>query len=289
MELKCDAIFNCFISIFICIILSITYVGSLYIWRTPHHRDHPDVVKKRFISVFFMFLISPIFLYVGINKSILDKVSLRILLGLRSEGLFQAIFMPWFLTMILFLGPLAMQTCNGYLKMYAEPMYWISSFKDLLWIRNFLVAPLSEEFTFRSCMMPLLLQCFQPMTVVFTVPLFFGIAHFHHLRERMKQGFSLQSALQISLFQFFFTTLFGAYSAFIFLRTGHFISTFVVHAFCNHMGFPNVEEAFNYKGVKKVIIMLFFILGAILWIYLLYPLTEPSWYYNDYFWNITTS
>lgn len=93
------------------------------------------MVKKRFISVFIMFFISPIFLYVGINKSILDEVSslmkftrinfisvyiiqvpLNILLGLRTTGLVQGIFMPWFLTMILFLGPLAVQICNGYLK-----------------------------------------------------------------------------------------------------------------------------------------------------------------------------
>ncbi|XP_044746907.1 CAAX prenyl protease 2 isoform X1 [Coccinella septempunctata] len=289
MELKCDGKFNCLISVLICFLLSVTYVGSLYIWRTAQNRDHPDVVKKRFISVFVMFFISPIFLYIGINKSILDQVPLNILLGLRVKGLLQGIFMPWFLTMILFLGPLAMQTCNGYLKLYTEPMHWISSFKNLLWIRNFLVAPLSEEFTFRSCMMPLLLQCFPPMTVVFTAPLFFGTAHFHHLQERRKMGFSFKSALQISCFQFVFTTLFGAYSAFIFLRTGHFASIFVVHAFCNHMGFPNFEEVANYKGPKKVTIISLFFVGLISWCYLLFPLTEPSWYYNESPWTATSS
>ncbi|KAL3287369.1 hypothetical protein HHI36_001843 [Cryptolaemus montrouzieri] len=96
-------------------------------------------------------------------------------------------------------------------------------------------------------------------------------------------------ALQISCLQFFYTTLFGAYSAFIFLRTGHFASIFVVHAFCNHMGFPNFEEVINYKGVKKIIIIILFFVGAISWSYLLYPLTEPSWYYNDSPWNLTSS
>ncbi|KAL3287368.1 hypothetical protein HHI36_001842 [Cryptolaemus montrouzieri] len=116
MEWNCNVIFNCLISIFLCFLLSVTYVGSLYIWKTSQPRDHPAVVKKRFISVLFMFLISPLFLYVGTNKSILGKLSLNVLLGLRTEGLCQAIFLPWFLTMILFLGPLAMQACNGYLK-----------------------------------------------------------------------------------------------------------------------------------------------------------------------------
>lgn len=39
-------------------------------------------------------------------------------MGLRMEGLTQAVFMPLFLTMILFLGPIAMQGFNGLLKMY---------------------------------------------------------------------------------------------------------------------------------------------------------------------------
>lgn len=46
--------------------------------------------------------------------------------------------------------------------------------KDLIWIKNYVVAPIFEEFTFRACIIPLLLQCFQPMTIVFVCPVFFG-------------------------------------------------------------------------------------------------------------------
>lgn len=49
-----------------------------------------------------------------------------------------------------------------------------SNFTDLIWLRNYVVAPISEEFTFRACIIPLLLQCFQPMTAVFICPVFFG-------------------------------------------------------------------------------------------------------------------
>jgi hypothetical protein len=31
---------------------------------------------------------------------------------------------------------------------------------DLIWLRNHVVAPLSEEITCTACMLPLLLQCF---------------------------------------------------------------------------------------------------------------------------------
>lgn len=37
------------------------------------------------------------------------------------------------------------------------------------------MAPLSEEWVFRACMMPLLLQCLEPMTAVFVGPVLFGV------------------------------------------------------------------------------------------------------------------
>lgn len=45
---------------------------------------------------------------------------------------------------------------------------------DFIWIKNYVVAPIFEEFTFRACIIPLLLQCFQPMTIIFVCPVFFG-------------------------------------------------------------------------------------------------------------------
>lgn len=54
-------------------------------------------------------------------------------------------------------------------------MFWWNYCQNLLWLRNHVVAPLSEEFTFRACMLPLLLQTFSPMTAIFITPLFFGV------------------------------------------------------------------------------------------------------------------
>ena len=45
-----------------------------------------------------------------------------------------------------------------------------------------------------------------------------------------------------SLFQFAYTTIFGMYSAFLFIKTGHFAAPFIVHAYCNFMGFPDFME-----------------------------------------------
>lgn len=53
--------------------------------------------------------------------------------------------------------------------------YWKNNLNDILWIRNQIVAPISEEFTFRSCMVPQLLVCFSSTQAMITSPLFFGV------------------------------------------------------------------------------------------------------------------
>lgn len=79
-----------------------------------------------------------------------------------------------------------------------EPGYWAMCLKNLLWIRNHVVAPLSEEFTFRACMMPLLLQSFKPLAAVAITPMFFGIGHLHHIIERLRAGLPLKTILIVS-------------------------------------------------------------------------------------------
>ncbi|XP_067012806.2 CAAX prenyl protease 2 [Anabrus simplex] len=278
-------VFPCLSSIAACLILSIVYVASLYVWSGPHNRDHPSTIKKRFFSVFVMMFISPLFLYYFSSEDVLKKATVWELMGFRLPGLLPALVIPLLLTMILFLGPLCMKGYSGIWKLYIEPMYWVGNAKSLIWLRNHIVAPLSEEFTFRACMLPLLLQCFRPMTAVVVCPLFFGVAHFHHMVERMRTGLDLQRALMISCFQFAYTTLFGAYSAFLFAKTGHFVAPFAAHAFCNHMGFPDFSELMLYKDRRRYVLMLLFVVGLCAWCALLTPLTNPSWYSNHLFWR----
>lgn len=238
------------------------------------------------MSVFVMMFVSPLFLYMFSGCDMLYKNTIWELLGLRWPGLFLASVLPLFLTMILFLGPLALQAFSGLWNLYAEPMYWLSNIGNLIWLRNHIVAPLSEEFTFRACMVPLLLQCFRPLTAVFVCPLFFGVAHFHHMAERLKAGMDLKQALLVSCFQFTYTTLFGAYSAYLFLRTGHFIAPFLAHAFCNHMGFPDLVDLMTYKEPKRSVVLLLCIVGLLAWCLLLAPLTNPQWYSNSVYFKV---
>ncbi|CAO1389842.1 unnamed protein product [Diamesa hyperborea] len=270
-----------------CLFLSCLYVSSLYVWSSEQNRDHPSTIKKRFFSVFVVMLISPFLVYFVSSKELFNYYTIWEVMGLRLEGLLAASTLPLILTMILFLGPLSVQLTHGIWKIYSEPGFWLNNCRNLLWLRNHVVAPLSEEFTFRACMLPLLLQTFTPMTSVFITPLFFGVAHLHHMIERLRSGMEKKTAIIISFFQFFYTSIFGIYSAFLFVRTGHFIAPFIAHAFCNHMGFPDIPDLLAQKQPKKSIFLILYILGLSSWILLLPTLTDPQlfsnnlFYYND--------
>ncbi|KAF2182774.1 CaaX prenyl protein-like proteinase Rce1 [Zopfia rhizophila CBS 207.26] len=124
---------------------------------------------------------------------------------------------------------------------------WIrgNSVQEVLssWIgyRNFVVGPISEELIWRSLIIPLhVLAQVSGKKIIFLTPLYFGIAHIHHLYEfRLTHPHTpMLLAILRSLFQFTYTSLFGFFAAFVFLRTGNVFSLILAHSFCNLMGLP---------------------------------------------------
>lgn len=108
-------------------------------------------------------------------------------------------------------------------------------------IRNLLVAPLAEEIVFRGCMICSLLSAgLKPPAASFVAPMFFGTAHFHHAYLKLKQGNRFSQVVLATVFQFAYTTLFGAYAAYAFIRTGSIVVIFLSHSFCNCMGLPDL-------------------------------------------------
>ena len=55
-----------------------------------------------------MTIISPVFVYQFGSPELLDKYSLAEIIGLKMGGLLSAVVLPLLLTVILFLGPIAM-------------------------------------------------------------------------------------------------------------------------------------------------------------------------------------
>ncbi|KAK7073109.1 CAAX prenyl protease [Halocaridina rubra] len=267
-----------------CLSLSVLYVGSLYIWNATQGRDHPSTIKKRCISVFFMTIVSPFFVIWWSSNEYEGTGKLWSQMGLRLEGIIPALICPLILTFILFLGPIIQShhtvPITSTLRMYLDPLYWYNTAQNPIWWRNQVVAPFSEEFTFRACMLPILLQCFSPAKAIFVAPLFFGVAHLHHALDRHRLGIDLPAVLLISCFQFLYTSVFGFYSSFLFIRTGHFLPLFAVHAFCNHMGLPELKDMWCKPPPLRNRLLVCHILGLVFWYLLLYPLTEPLYYGN---------
>ena len=143
-----------------------------------------------------------------------------------------------------------------------------------------MVAPFSEEFTFRACMVPVLLGYYTPQQAIIISPLFFGVAHFHHMVERIRKGQDVFTSFLVSVFQFTYTTVFGMYSALLFVKTGHFAAPFLVHAYCNFMGFPDFGEVLNSEPRKRMLLVTMFVTGAISFYLLLDWFTATDWYSN---------
>lgn len=91
----------------------------------------------------------------------------------------------------------------------------------------------------------------------------------------------VEAALLHSVFQFGYTTVFGGYTAFLFLRTGHLIGPVLCHSFCNFMGFPPLDQVPSSKYPR--IISASFVAGLVVFLILAVPLTNPVWYNSVYY------
>ncbi|KAJ8044982.1 CAAX prenyl protease 2 [Holothuria leucospilota] len=281
---------NVFVACFSCLVLAAAYVGSLYLWRSGLPRDHPLTIKQRIISVLAVSVMCPFgLLLIAEDATESQGYSMWQYLGLRQEAIIPAAVLPLLVTMILFLGPLYMV----YLDYFNEPDGTLYSRKvhskytsttHILWLRNYIVAPFTEEFVFRACMLPLLMPCLGPTTSIFVCPLFFGVAHIHHVSEKLRFRLRKDEAIWLpAIFQFFYTSIFGAYSAFLFIRTGHLIGPFLSHAFCNVMGFPAFEQIHLYPPTQRAIIWALLVFGLIACLALLAPATNPEYFQSLFY------
>ncbi|XP_034540103.1 CAAX prenyl protease 2-like [Notolabrus celidotus] len=205
------------------------------------------------------------------------------LMGVRLEGLVPATILPLLLTMVFYLGPLvhsAMDNPDGFtgeLKSAFDVRSWRLCVGDAVWIRNQVVAPVTEELVFRGAMLPMLVPCTGPTAAIFTAPLFFGVAHFHHIIEQRRlHKDSMRVILLVSGMQFLYTTVFGAFTAFIFMRTGHVVGPVLCHSFCNSQGLPDIGSALQHP--QKSALLFSYVMGLLLFLVLLFPLTDPFFY-----------
>jgi prenyl protein peptidase len=229
---------------------TLLYVAPFYVVRSlrahaGQSRDSDSLIKARIRAITFSCLacgvISTTIITQVEHASPLHALHMFGLWPVNTIGVAKTIL----LVSILFIGPL-------FEGAFAEKRLgeWLngSAFRETFssWIgwRNFIAGPVSEEILFRSFMIPLhILAGISPTRIVFLTPLYFGIAHIHHFYEfrAMHPRVPWLPALLRSLFQFTYTSIFGFFASFVFLRTGSVYAAIAAHMFCNWMGMPRLS------------------------------------------------
>ncbi|KAK8845309.1 hypothetical protein IAR55_006022 [Kwoniella newhampshirensis] len=158
--------------------------------------------------------------------------------------------LPYMLAPSLLIGPLFAMYLDGELPVLGGRRYGEGIWKrikrgwrefGLVEIRNFIVGPITEELVFRSTILAVSILGRLPFkSMVFGTPMWFGIAHAHHALEVYRKNGSTKSAavqaLLACLFQLTYTTLFGWFASYLFLRTGSVLPPLTAHIYCNMMG-----------------------------------------------------
>lgn len=279
------------------------YVISLYLWSKANriNRNEPSVILRRFLSVSLTCILSTIGLYTLGNADnngylITEWIGLKI-----TNGFILACFMSVMGTLILFSGPLIQHFVSDYLislsfnpyetnestnnnssKLSGYITYIKFHLNDLIFWRNYIISPFTEEFVFRGCMLPILVQTLTYKQSILIAPLFFGLAHLHHIIEGyFANQENMKHLLMQHLFQFSYTYIFGVYSCFLFLRTGNLFAGVVCHSMCNWFGFPNFGQLLNeFKASVKFGLLGVYVLGLLAFFVLIPSMTEPSLFDN---------
>ncbi|KAI8140799.1 hypothetical protein BJV82DRAFT_671176 [Fennellomyces sp. T-0311] len=272
-----------------CIAFGFIYVAGFYLFRTKQNanlsRNHPVTIKNRIRAVTFASIVTPFLVWLimlshPFNHSILQVLGLRLP---SSVSELAALTGPVVLTAVLFLGPLVQlyyEQSLPYQSNFDFTRDVKSVFFSLLGQRNYVVAPITEEFVFRACMIAVLHHAgFSRAYLIFVSPMYFGLAHLHHAWENFHQWGSNKGALRLvlfsSTFQFCYTTVFGWYVSFVFLRLGSIWPPILCHTFCNIMGFPDVSDIQLQSPARQKVIKCAFAGGVVLFWCLLFPLTSP--------------
>uniref|UniRef100_A0A3P9H317 CAAX prenyl protease 2 n=1 Tax=Oryzias latipes TaxID=8090 RepID=A0A3P9H317_ORYLA len=155
-----------------------------------------------------------------------------------------------------YLGPLV-HSCSP----FPDVESWLVCVEDAVWLRNQVVALLTEELEFREAMLPMLLPCSGATGAVFTTShwaLLLCAVSFSHIR------FQYYSVSNLGM-QLLYTTVFGVFTVFIFLRTGlsvicalacHLVGPVLCHSFCNSQGLSDISSALQHPQLSAFTFLL---------------------------------
>ena len=260
----------------LCCALAVMFVLSLYLVDPGQPRDHPSTVRRRMYAILVVCLLAPsaLYLLVWLLLGHMSIVSFMVELGVKLNGFPAAVCFPTLLVVVLYAGPIFQAWLEG------TPVIGVSHHRWDIVLRNYIIAPFAEELVFRSCMLPVLVPALGQLRAVLICPLFFGIAHVHHLVEwyRKPGAMPFSEACLTVFFQFCYTSIFGLFEGFLFVRTGHLAANVLCHALCNVLGLPPFDRALAHP--RKYLILFVYVVGFVMFFVLLFPLTAPSIYHK---------
>lgn len=280
------------LAVLYCVTLSTLYVGSLYVLVPPKvrrlDRDHTRHIQWRSFATTTVALGA-----IGSYPRLFCKSYEKDLAGYASNEVFllgRNVFGVLLHIVLLYLGPIILSVLQmaevrrlEIARGRKRGSYWEEIMQQIVmppwnvlvnpkerrerWkmIRNFVVAPWTEEVVFRGCMVPALLGAdMTPVAVALIAPLFFGVAHVHHAATRISKGEPIQPVLFMTLFQFLYTSLFGMYASHALIRTGSVPAVTVGHAYCNYMGLPSISffQPNNPMYKYRMVVLAAFVVGT---------------------------
>lgn len=133
---------------------------------------------------------------------------------------------------------------------------------NLLNLRNYVLAPFSEELCYRFILLKILRPTFSQASSCLISSFLFGVSHFHHLINS-----DLDFAFVTVFTQFVFTFLFGLFSSSMYLKSGYLLTPIIMHSICNFLCLPNFEIILSSRKLS-ILTVLTFSLGIYLMIIL---------------------
>jgi membrane protease YdiL (CAAX protease family) len=183
----------------------------------------------------------------------------------------------------------------------------LASQYPVILFRNLIFAPISEELVFRAMIVPSMFLALRSpsynnqqqqqsaaslcLTTALVSTAWFGVAHMHHLYEKLRQGETISRAVISTLVQFTYTSIFGFIASILFMRTGSIYPAIISHMICNYVGLPETGFLFvegspaSCLYAWRWILMTLHLVGLVLFFYLLFPLTAEAAKQSLYFYS----
>lgn len=266
---------SAFVSFFYCFLATFIYVISLYIGPYRGNRNSTPVLLQRLFSaligswacihlaiIFKLVAVQslPVLSALQISLNRIELIDILPQIGFKYINFNETVAYPTFQTLWFFIGSI-------YIKYRDVCKYGIINelFTNddgiLIFIRSYIVGPITEEIVFRGCMFYALNLCNVLTTadIILYSPFFFAIAHVHHgIFQIFQENRSLISVLMNVIFQMAYTTLFGWYAMHLLISTKSLIPPIIAHIICNYFEIPDLFSS-NYPDRKYFTFGLHFI------------------------------